>query len=179
MSLHLVFEDRTQQIIMLWNLCHMSLVHRTQFYMFIKGDPSDQIYMEVELRRLTWLNHTLAKLGNEIRALMSDDLLAGYVSSSETSSAFARGFSRKGFHEREYLAKRVRLKLIADEREMFYEKWDIPPEIKRRRRLQLASKLWSDPLNMQNVSESAEVVSRLVGFRESGEHVSAQFCFHL
>ncbi|KAF3641953.1 hypothetical protein FXO38_21372 [Capsicum annuum] len=79
--------------------------------------------------------------------------------------------------EREYLAKRVRLKLIADEREMFYVKWDIPPESKQRRRLQLASKLWSDPLNTQNVSESAEVVVKLVGFRESGEHVSAQFCF--
>ncbi|PHT73637.1 hypothetical protein T459_24422 [Capsicum annuum] len=32
---------------------------------------------------------------------------------------------------------------------MFYVKWDIPPENKQRRRLQLASKLWSDPLNMQ------------------------------
>ncbi|PHT52013.1 Kinesin-like protein NACK2 [Capsicum baccatum] len=81
--------------------------------------------------------------------------------------------------EREYLAKRVRLKLIADEREMFYVKWGIPPESRQRRRLQLASKLWSDPLNMQNVSESAEVVAELVGFRESGEHVSAQFCFPL
>ncbi|PHT52016.1 Kinesin-like protein NACK2 [Capsicum baccatum] len=81
--------------------------------------------------------------------------------------------------EREYLAKRVRLKLIADEREMFYVKWDIPPESRQRRRLQLASKLWTDPLNMQNVSESAEVVTELVGFRESGEHVSAQFCFPL
>ncbi|PHT52315.1 hypothetical protein CQW23_06777 [Capsicum baccatum] len=44
-------------------------------------DPSDQIYMEVELRRLTWLNHTLTKLGNAIPVLMGDDLLPGYVSS--------------------------------------------------------------------------------------------------
>ncbi|PHT32428.1 Kinesin-like protein NACK2 [Capsicum baccatum] len=81
------------------------------------------------------------------------------------------------YKEREYLAKRVRLKLIADEKEMLYVKWDIPPESKQRRRLQLASKLWSDPLNTQNVSQSAEVVVKLVGFRESGEHVSAKFCF--
>ncbi|PHU10979.1 Kinesin-like protein NACK2 [Capsicum chinense] len=79
--------------------------------------------------------------------------------------------------EREYLAKRVRLKLIEDEREMFYVTWDTAPESKQRRRLQVASELWSDPLNTQNVSEGAEVVTKLDGFRESGEHVSAQFCF--
>ncbi|KAF3621660.1 hypothetical protein FXO38_31722 [Capsicum annuum] len=73
----------------------------------------------------------------------------------------------------------MRLKLTADEREMFYVKWDIPPESKQRRRLQLASILLSDPLNMHNVSESAEVVARFVGFHKSGERVSAQFCFPL
>ncbi|PHT52018.1 hypothetical protein CQW23_06480 [Capsicum baccatum] len=55
----------------------------------------------------------------------------------------------------------MRLNLTADEREMFYVKWDIPPESKQRRRLQLSSILLSDPLNMHNVSESAEVVARL------------------
>ncbi|KAF3623460.1 hypothetical protein FXO38_30742 [Capsicum annuum] len=49
---------------------------------------------------------------------------------------------------------------------MFYVTWDTPPESKQRRRLQLASELWSDPLNTQNVSEGAEVVAKLDGFRE-------------
>jgi len=48
--------------------------------MLFKGDPSDQIYMEVELRRLTWLDQHLAGLGNASPALLGDDP-AGYVSS--------------------------------------------------------------------------------------------------
>lgn len=123
--------------------------------------------MEVELRRLTWLDQHLAGLGNASPALLGDDP-AGYVSSSIKALK----------QEREYLAK-----LSAEEREMLYVKWDIPPEGKQRRRLQLVNKLWSDPLNMQNVGESAEVVAKLVGFCETGEHVSkemfAQFCFPL
>ncbi|KAM3383314.1 hypothetical protein P3S68_008889 [Capsicum galapagoense] len=62
---------------------------------------------------------------------MGDDLLAGYVSSSIKPLK----------QEREYLAKRVRLKLITDEKEMFYVKWDISPESKQRRQLQFADKL--------------------------------------
>ncbi|NP_001312129.1 kinesin-like protein NACK2 [Nicotiana tabacum] len=163
LSWHLVFEDQRQQIIMLWHLCHVSLVHRTQFYMLFKGDPSDQIYLEVELRRLTWLDEHLAGLGNASPALLGDDA-AGYVSSSIKALK----------QEREYLAKRVSSKLNAEEREMLYVKWDIPPDGKQRRRLQLVNKLWSDPLNMQNVRDSAEVVAKLVGFCETGEHVSKE-----
>ncbi|PHT75102.1 hypothetical protein T459_18624 [Capsicum annuum] len=94
---------------------------------------------------------------------MGDDLLA----MSHQATEAGEGIS----------SEKVRLKLIEDEREMFYVTWDTPPESKQRRRLQLASELWSDPLNTQNVSEGAEVVAKLDGFRKSGEHVSAQFCF--
>ncbi|KAM3301098.1 kinesin-like protein NACK2 [Capsicum chacoense] len=163
LSWHLVFEDQRQQIIMLWHLCHVSLVHRTQFYLLFKGDPSDQIYMEVELRRLTWLDQHLAGLGNASPALLGDEP-AGYVSSSIKALK----------QERDYLAKRVSSKLDAEEREVLYLKWDIPPEGKQRRRLQLVNKLWSDPLNLQNVRESAAVVAKLVGFCETGEHVSKE-----
>lgn len=76
--------------------------------------------------------------------------------------------------EREYLAKRVSSKLTAEEREMLYVKWDIPSEGKQRRRLQLVNKLWTDPLNMEHVKESAEIVAKLVGFCESGDHVSKE-----
>ncbi|PHT73638.1 hypothetical protein T459_24423 [Capsicum annuum] len=68
---------------------------------------------------------------------------------------------------------------------MFYVKWDIPPENKQRRRLQLASKLWSDPLNMQKcgllptklkVSESSFQAKSYEHFSEvaSQLHVSAR-----
>ncbi|KAF7143149.1 hypothetical protein RHSIM_Rhsim05G0002200 [Rhododendron simsii] len=163
MSWPLMFEDQRQQIIMLWHLCHVSIVHRTQFYLLFRGDPADQIYMEVELRRLTWLEQQLAEVGNASPALLGDEP-AGSVASS------VRALKQ----EREYLAKRVSSKLTPEEREMLYVKWDIPPEGKQRRRLQLVNKLWTDPLNMQHVRESAEIVAKLVGFCESGEHVSKE-----
>lgn len=75
--------------------------------------------------------------------------------------------------EREYLAKRVSSKLTAEEREMLYTKWEVPP-VGKQRRLQLVNKLWTDPHNMQHVQESAEIVAKLVGFCESGEHVSKE-----
>lgn len=70
---HILFEQQRKQIIMLWHLCHVSLVHRTQIFLLLKGDPSDQVYMEVELRRLTWLEQELAELGNASPALLGDE----------------------------------------------------------------------------------------------------------
>lgn len=49
------FESRREEIIELWDACKVPLVHRTCFYLLFKGDPSDSVYMEVELRRLTFL----------------------------------------------------------------------------------------------------------------------------
>lgn len=163
LSWQLMFEDQRKQIIMLWHLCHVSIIHRTQFYLLFRGDPSDQIYMEVELRRLTWLEQHLAELGNASPALLGDEP-AGSVSASIKALK----------QEREYLAKRVSSKLTAEEREMLYVKWQVPPEGKQRRRLQLVNKFWTDPLNMQQIQESAEIVAKLVGFCESGEHASKE-----
>ncbi|XP_050219257.1 kinesin-like protein NACK2 [Mercurialis annua] len=162
MPWNLIFEDQRKQIVMLWHLCHVSLIHRTQFYLLFKGDPSDQIYMEVELRRLSWLEQHLSELGNASPALLGDEP-AGSVSSS----------IRALKQEREYLAKRVSTKLTAEERENLYTKWEIPP-VGKQRRVQLVNKLWTDPLNMQHIKESAEIVAKLVGFCESGEHASKE-----
>lgn len=49
------FESRRKEIIELWDACKVPLVHRTCFYLLFKGDPSDSVYMEVELRRLSFL----------------------------------------------------------------------------------------------------------------------------
>jgi centromeric protein E len=73
MPWHLVFYDQRKQIIMLWHLCHVSIIHRTQFYLLFRGEPGDQIYLEVELRRLTWLEQHLAELGNASPALLGDE----------------------------------------------------------------------------------------------------------
>lgn len=63
-SWHLTFKEQRQQIIELWDICHVSIIHRTQFYLLFKGEPSDQIYIEVEFRRLTWLQQHLSEIGN-------------------------------------------------------------------------------------------------------------------
>lgn len=52
---HLLFQKERMQIAQLWDLCYVSIIHRSQFYLMFKGDPADQVYMEVELRRLAWL----------------------------------------------------------------------------------------------------------------------------
>lgn len=51
----LLFQKERMQIAQLWDLCQVSIIHRSQFYLLFKGDPADQVYMEVELRRLAWL----------------------------------------------------------------------------------------------------------------------------
>lgn len=63
-SWQVTFREQQQQILELWDACYVSIIHRTQFYLLFKGDQADQIYMEVELRRLTWLQQHLAELGN-------------------------------------------------------------------------------------------------------------------
>lgn len=99
LSWQLMFEDQRKQIIMLWHLCHVSIIHRTQFYLLFRGDPSDQIYMEVELRRLTWLEQHLAELGNASPALLGDEpagsVSARYSLSLKALNAF---FMRKLHH---------------------------------------------------------------------------------
>ncbi|KAL0351801.1 UNVERIFIED_CONTAM: Kinesin-like protein KIN-7F [Sesamum calycinum] len=46
------FQRQKKEIIELWDACHTPLVHRTYFFLLFKGDPSDAVYLEVELRRL-------------------------------------------------------------------------------------------------------------------------------
>ncbi|KAM1479372.1 hypothetical protein ACFX2I_026663 [Malus domestica] len=90
----LTFEEDRKEIIMLWHQCHASIIHRTQFYLLLKGEPSDQIYMEVKLRRLQWLEQHLSDLGNASPALLGDEP-AGSVSASIKALK----------QEREYLAR--------------------------------------------------------------------------
>lgn len=60
------FERQQIRIIELWNNCNVPLVHRTYFFLLFKGDPMDSVYMEVELRRLTFLNETFSNGGHAV-----------------------------------------------------------------------------------------------------------------
>lgn len=62
----LEFEKKQQEIIELWHICNVSLVHRTHFFLLFNGDPADAIYMEVELRRLSFLKNNFCTGGNNI-----------------------------------------------------------------------------------------------------------------
>ncbi|OIW03624.1 hypothetical protein TanjilG_22281 [Lupinus angustifolius] len=153
----ITFRDQRQQIIELWDVCYVSIIHRTQFYLLFKGDTADQIYMEVELRRLTWLQQHLAEIGNASPAPHVGD--EPTISLSSSMRALKR--------EREFLAKRLTSRLTQEERDALYIKWDVPFDGKQRR-LQFVSKLWTDPHDPRHVQESAEIVAKLVGFCTGG-----------
>ncbi|KAL7589817.1 hypothetical protein Lser_V15G40798 [Lactuca serriola] len=155
---HITFREQRQKIIELWDLCFVSIIHRTQFYMLFKGDPADEIYMEVELRRLNWLEQHLTEHGNATPA-------RGGATDGPTISISSSLKSLK--REREFLAKRLTTRLTTEERELLYMKWDVPLEGKQRR-IQFVSKLWTNPHDAEHVQESAEIVAKLVGFREGG-----------
>ena len=54
------FEKQQRKIIELWDACNAPLIHRTYFILLFKGDPSDSLYMEVELRRLSFLQNSMS-----------------------------------------------------------------------------------------------------------------------
>ncbi|KAJ6672639.1 KINESIN-LIKE PROTEIN KIN-7A [Salix viminalis] len=148
-SWHVTFREQRQLIIELWDMCYVSIIHRTQFYLLFKGDPADQIYMEVELRRLTWLQQHLAELGNASPAHFGDE---------PTIS----------------LSSRLTSRLTAEERDELYIKWDVPLDGKQRR-LQFVNKLWTDPRDAKHIQESADIVAKLVGFCEGGNMSKEMF----
>ncbi|KAL0794880.1 hypothetical protein Bca101_066257 [Brassica carinata] len=162
---HITFIEERQQIIELWHVCHVSIIHRTQFYLLFKGDQADQIYMEVELRRLTWLEQHLAEVGNATPARIGNGTPSrnGDDTAVVSLSSSIRALRR----EREFLARRINSRLTPEEREELYMKWDVPLEGKQRK-LQFVNKLWTDPYDSRHVQESAEIVAKLVGFCGSG-----------
>ncbi|MED6124383.1 Kinesin-like protein nack1 [Stylosanthes scabra] len=119
-SWHIPFMEQ-QQIIELLDLCFVSIIHRTQFYLSFKGDAADQIYMEVELRRLTWLQQHLAKVGNASPAHVGDEP----ISLTSSIKVLRR--------ERKFLTKRLGYCLTLEERDAMYMKWDVPLVGKQKR----------------------------------------------
>lgn len=150
-----LFKAQMQHIIQLWDLCHVSIIHRSQFYLLFRGDIADQIYIEVEVRRLTWLQQHFAEVGDASPA-PGDDLAVSIASCMKALR-----------NEREFLARRMRSRLTEEEREALFMKWQVPIEAKQRK-LQLVNKLWTNPNDQAHIEESADTVARLVGFCEGG-----------
>ncbi|KAG8051823.1 hypothetical protein GUJ93_ZPchr0001g33167 [Zizania palustris] len=154
-SWDILFKEQMQHIIQLWDLCHVSIIHRTQFYLLFRGDRADQIYIEVEVRRLAWLQQHFAEEG-DASPPAGDDPAVSLASSIKALR-----------NEREFLARRMGSRLTEEERECLFIKWLVPLEAKQRK-LQLVSRLWTDPNNQAHIEESADIVARLVGFCEGG-----------
>ncbi|CAL9757813.1 unnamed protein product [Musa acuminata subsp. burmannicoides] len=155
------FEKKQQEIIELWHDCNVSLVHRTYFYMLFKGDPTDSIYMEVELRRLSFLRSNLFQ-GNVHKAAAVDQ---------RTTSSQSLKLLRR---ERDMLCRQMQKSLSAAERESLYIKWGIALDSKQRR-LQLVRHLWSKTKDLEHVRESASVISRVIGLAEQGQALKEMF----
>ncbi|CAN1256087.1 Kinesin-like protein KIN-7E [Linum perenne] len=157
----LKFERQQRTIIELWHTCNVSLVHRTYFFLLFKGDPLDSIYMEVELRRLSFLKETFAP-ANANHGIGSGQTLA-MVS------------SMKALHrERVMLSKLMQRRMSGEERNRLFKKWGIELNSKRRK-LQLANQLWSNTKDGSHVAESAAIVAKLVRFAEQGQALKGMF----
>jgi len=63
----LQFTRQQKEIIELWQSCCVPLTHRTYFFLLFRGDPTDSIYMEVELRRLSFLKETFSDGNQSVR----------------------------------------------------------------------------------------------------------------
>ncbi|GLT69166.1 hypothetical protein SLA2020_413400 [Shorea laevis] len=147
------FEIQQRKIIELWDVCYVPLIHRTYFFLLFKGDPSDTVYMEVELRRLSFLKNSLPS-GTNAR---NDNRNATIMS------------SRKDLNrERATLSRQVPKKFSRREREELYKKWDIELNTKQRAQ-QLARRLWTDTKDMEHIKQSAALVAKLIGFVESSQ----------
>ncbi|KAJ3680097.1 hypothetical protein LUZ60_016375 [Juncus effusus] len=154
----LEFERKQQEIIQLWADCHVSLLHRTYFFLLFKGDVADAIYMEVELRRLGFVKTSCLDGKNGLAVAKS-----------------SLGLSEKKLKkERDMLSKQMQRRLTAVERESIYTKWGISLSSKRRR-VQLSRLLWTETLNLEHVRESASLVARLIGLLEPGQALREMF----
>ncbi|GMP37731.1 hypothetical protein CsSME_00009297 [Camellia sinensis var. sinensis] len=155
----LVFEKHQKAILELWQTCNISLVHRTYFFLLFKGDPTDSIYLEVELRRLSFLKEAFSR-GNHA---MEDGRTLTVASSLK---ALCR--------EREMLSRLMQKRFSEMERNRLYQKWGINLQSKRRR-LQLANRLWSDKNDTNHIVESAAIVGKLIRFSEQGGAIKEMF----
>ncbi|KAL6851456.1 hypothetical protein ACP4OV_020389 [Aristida adscensionis] len=151
------FETKQQQIIELWKECNVSIVHRTYFFLLFKGDPADNIYMEVEHRRLSFIKSSFSELP---------------TAEGEFNPAILS--SLKNLHrERDMLYKQMLKKFSNGEKESIYRKWGIDLSTKQRR-LQLSRLIWTRT-DMEHIRESASLVAKLIDLMEPGQALKEMF----
>ncbi|VFQ69402.1 unnamed protein product [Cuscuta campestris] len=153
------FEKKRGEIIELWDACHVPLVHRTYFFLLFKGDPSDAVYMEVELRRLHFLKNSWSQGERKLKD-----------GQNLTEAASIKSMKR----EREMLCKQMLKIFNVNERNKLFQEWGIGLNTKQRR-LQLCNKLWKDSRDKEHLKRSASLVAKLVGIVETNDASKAMF----
>ncbi|KAL8473769.1 hypothetical protein ACS0TY_030572 [Phlomoides rotata] len=148
------FKMLQNEIIQLWHDCKVSLVHRTYFFMLFQGDPSDAIYLEVEVRRMKFLKD---KFSRGEKTIVNGQTLT--LPSSEKALR----------EERRMLSQKMGRKLSEQERESLFLKWGIRLNSKLRRQ-QLAHLLWTKTDDIHHIADSALLIANLVG---STQHAHA------
>lgn len=154
------FKKLQKQIIELWHVCNVSLVHRTYFFLLFQGGTSDALYMEVERRRLCFLKDTFARMNKKTD-------FNGRTLSLEQSLKDLQA-------EKRMLTKQMLKKLTEQERESLYLKWGITLNSKLRR-AQLANRLWSRTDDMNHITDSAYLIARLIRFMDIGQAPKEMF----
>ncbi|KAL5232280.1 hypothetical protein ABZP36_031056 [Zizania latifolia] len=151
------FEKIQQEIIQLWHECNVPIVHRTYFFLFFKGDPADNIYMEVEHRRLLFIKSSFSAC----------PAVEGKLNSVIASSL--KSLRR----ERDALYKQMLKKLCNGEKVHVYTEWGIDLSSKQRR-LQLSRLVWTQ-IDMEHVRESTSLVAKLIDLLEPGQALKEMF----
>lgn len=151
------FEKKQQQIIGLWHECNVSIVHRTYFFLLFKGDPADNIYIEVEHRRLSFIKSSFS---------------AQPAAECELNPAIASSLKNLR-RERDMLYKQMLKKLSNGEKEHVYSKWGIDLSTKQRR-LQLSRLIWTQT-DLEHVRESASLVARMIDLLEPEQALKEMF----
>ncbi|CAN4107457.1 unnamed protein product [Withania somnifera] len=154
----LEFGRLQKMIIALWQTCHISLIHRTYFFLLFKGDRMDSIYMEVEVRRLSFLKEILSNGNSAVQGGQT-------ITLASSLKALRR--------ELEMLSRLIYKRLPGAERNEMYQKWGISLNSKRRRH-QLVHRLWNDT-DLNHVTESAAIVAKLIGFSDQGPALKEMF----
>ncbi|KAK4772602.1 hypothetical protein SAY86_014377 [Trapa natans] len=147
------FEMMRRMVIEMWHACNVPLVHRTYFFLLFRGDPGDAIYMEVELRRLTFM-----------KEMFADESQTTSNSQNIIISSSLKALNR----EKQKLSRLMETRLSEEVRVKLFQKWGIRLESKKRR-LQLVNCLWTKVNDMEHVMESASIVAKLVRFMEQGQ----------
>ncbi|KAL3637460.1 hypothetical protein CASFOL_018628 [Castilleja foliolosa] len=147
------FRRLQRQIVELWHACNVSLAHRTYFFLIFQGDPSDAIYLEVEMRRMKMLKDKFTR-GDKV-------VVDGRPLTLSSSAKALR-------QERQMLSKQMSKRFSEHDREKMFIEWGIRLDAKLRR-LQLAQRVWSKTDDINHITDSAFLVAKLVGLIEPGQ----------